>query len=174
VRHGRKKLPSSAVLLIAVVALALGAQSGLGQTMLRKIGLSGQPVRYTELALVDPSHPLTTLTRTPRALRLRFSITNREHRTTTYRWTLIANGGAIEHGGAGTITLGSGHRSYVFPRIIVACRAARTELVIGLSTGEQLTLWTTCTGPAKAYEQHAARARASHRAPATRPRAKGK
>lgn len=130
--------------VVAVIAAATAlAQSSVGQSALRNVGVVARAARYSELAFVDPLDLPTAVYRTPSQLTLPFTITNREGARHTYIWQLLVSDGASRVSRTGSVQLAPGQQAELDPSLTFRC-VSRTRLVVGISTGQEIGSWTTC------------------------------
>jgi hypothetical protein len=160
-----KQLISAAGALAVTAALTAFAQSGAGQTALRRIGVVSSPVAYTELGFVTPLSLPRTLRRQPATTYLPFQVTNREHQARTYRWEIVVTDSSSRVARTGVVTLRQGAEAYLDPWIRLGC-SRRTRITVALSSGESLNLWASCVGVSKAHPKSARERRPVGRTPA--------
>jgi hypothetical protein len=140
-----KQLISAAGALALTAALTAFAQSGAGQAALRRIGVVGSPVSYTELGFVTPAGLPNTLRRKPATIYLPFQVTNREHQARTYRWEIVVTDSSSRVARTGMVTLRPGAQAYLDPWIRLGC-SRRTRITVALGSGESIDLWANCVG----------------------------
>jgi hypothetical protein len=143
-RAASRRPAGLATLAIAALA-ALGlAQTGPGRSAVGGLGLSSGPDRFTELAFTAPRQlPSQVPTGTSRVA-LRFALHNAERRTTSYRWSIVQNGGTVL--ASGPLRLDSGARARIDSKVHVRCvPGRRIRISVRLAKPAQsIGFWTRC------------------------------
>jgi hypothetical protein len=142
-RFPPRQLISAISALVVVAALAAIAQSKVGQSALKNVGVAAPPVRYTELAFVDPLHLPVAVRNTPSPLDLPFTITNRQHETRTYGWRVLVMGGLPQVAARGSVRLAPGAQGYLNPRLTLSC-TQRARVTVEITTGQEIGFWARC------------------------------
>jgi hypothetical protein len=137
------------MLVVAVAGLTIFAQSGAGQTTLRRLGVVGPAQRYTELAFVGAQHLPAELPRAPTMVHLAFTITNREGRARSYHWTIFEHASATETRQlmTGQTSVREGQEAYLDPAVTFACTSDQADIDVRLSSGEVIDFIVQCSGP---------------------------
>ncbi len=163
--HSRaQQLVGVAIALVLIATLTTFAQSQAGQRELRRLGIVSPPPALTELAFVNPARLPTTLHRVPRALAIRFTLTNLDTRVASYRWEIVVRGTRQRIVRSGAAAVAPGRTTTIVSKLKLGC-AERTRVNVVLSTGESIGFWAGCVGrsavPAARHRRSARRVRSS-------------
>jgi hypothetical protein len=143
------KLWSFVGLVGVVLAVAILAQTGAGQGLMRDVGLSKTPSAYTQLSFARPQSLPGTVT-TPRAtVRVPFEIRNTSAAQRTYQWSVtLRRGQRTDHLTSGGTRVPAGAAVTVAPSVTVACVSGRIRVEVGLaSPRESIDFYATCVAP---------------------------
>ena len=157
------RVPAAAATLGVALVLAMLAQSGTGQGVLRSLGIVAGPERFTELAFAEPLALPSELPAMSTASGAPFVITDREGRTERYSWRVVERASQIRALASSTVTLGPGQASYINPPLVFGCTGPRVEVDVLLSSGEHIGFAAQCktrAAPASALGQMGRRRRA--------------
>jgi hypothetical protein len=150
VRRQSSQAVSLALAIAVVVALAIFAQTGAGQDTLTRLGVVGPSEHYTALALVQPLRLPGHLPRTPTAVKVPFTITNRQGRPESYRWQIVVKGATTQTLQGGDVRLRVAQQAYIDPRLILTCSSKRLSVDIRLASGEYVDFLAQCVGGSRA------------------------
>jgi hypothetical protein len=118
---------SAIVLLLCAVGFA---QTSAGKRITRSIGLSSASEPFTELYFASPSRAAAAtegLLRLASRQNVAFLITNREHRSARYVWTIRSDGTPRS---AGTSTVHAGASVAVTRSVLTGCRFKRATTIV--------------------------------------------
>lgn len=105
-------------LIVIFVAVGLG-QSAAGHRVLSSLGLAASPQAYTALSFTEPLQLGKVGQYGPARVPVAFTVANRQHRTTSYRWQ-IRVGSSLRV--SGRVTIAPGASANVEHRVLVPCR----------------------------------------------------
>ena len=139
----RRQLILASVTLAVIAGATTYAQSKSGQSVLKHIGVAGKPVRYTELAFVDPAM-LPKHVYSPHApLLVHFRVSNHEGTAVNYQWQVLVSQPRPHVASAGEVRLTPAAVANLGRVINVTC-TGRTQVTVRLSTGEHVDYWADC------------------------------
>jgi hypothetical protein len=143
------KLWSFVALVAAVLAVAILAQTGAGQSLMRDVGLSKTPAGYTQLSFARPQSLPSTLPSPGATVHVPFEIRNSSGAQHTYRWSVtLSRGGSTDHLTSGGTRVRAGAAVTVAPAVTVSCTHGRVRLDVGLaSPRESIDFFATCVSP---------------------------
>jgi hypothetical protein len=148
------------ILVAAVIVAAVGlSQSGAGRRLVTKIGLAAPSQGYTALAFTHPVQVGRTGQYGPARIPVSFTITNRRHVATTYRWQITVQ---QKLSTAGAVQVKPGATAQVQSRVRVKCqlpppatkrhphprvKPTRKQIRVALvGHVEAISFWEQCVG----------------------------
>jgi hypothetical protein len=143
-REGSRRPAGFATLAIAALA-ALGlAQTGPGHSAVGGLGFSSQADRFTELAFAAPARLPSRVPAGTSRVALGFDLHNAERRATSYRWSIVQDGGTVL--ASGRLQLASGARAGIDRTVSVRCvPGRRIRVAVRLaSPAQSIGFWTRC------------------------------
>jgi hypothetical protein len=135
------------VVLIAVAALCVGvAQTGFGQSLLRKAGLSEASASYTALAFTQPQSLPSQLPSKRMTMNVSFAIRNASGRDRSYQWSvLLSRDGRSHRIATGSAWISSGAGATVTRAVAVSCAGGQVRVVVSLaSPAESIDYLAAC------------------------------
>jgi hypothetical protein len=141
------KLWSSLILVVAVLAVAILAQTSAGHALMRGMGLTRDAPGYTQLSFAHPESLPADLT--PKAaLRVPFEIHNSSASAHTYQWTItLARGRTSQRLASGQVRAAAGQTVTVSRAVAVSCPSGRVRLDFGVTSPRELIdFYATCAG----------------------------
>jgi hypothetical protein len=115
----RWKQGISCVTLIVIFVVVGLAQSATGHRTLSHLGLWAPPEPFTALSFTDPLHLGKVGQYGPARVPVAFTIANRRHRATSYRWQIQVGSTTRV---IGMVTIPAGGSANVEHRVLVPCR----------------------------------------------------
>lgn len=140
-----------AIVLVAVL-LCLGAsQSPPGLSILKAIGLIGNPSSFTAIAFAKPQALPIQLASTHTRLDLSFTISNDTPNIEGYQWTVsITADNKSALASKGYIQLPPNRMATVVRNINIACKAGQAEVSVSLKEpSEHIDAWMSCKAKTK-------------------------
>lgn len=138
--------PALAVALASLL-LAIGiSQVSISQTVLKNVGLVGNPGAYTSIAFKYPQDLPTRLRRSKTTVKVAFAISNATTSSRDYRWSLLFFQGAHKHRvSTGDVRVSAGQTVSVTRSVKISCDKGRVRLTAGLAQpNEHIDAWMTC------------------------------
>lgn len=143
------KLWSFVGLAGVVLAVAILAQTGAGQALMRDVGLAKTPAAYTQLSFARPQSLPGTVPASGTTLRVPFEIRNTSAAQRTYQWSVtVRRGQRTDQLTSGGTRVPAGAAVTVTPSVTVACVSGRIRVDVGLvSPRESIDFYATCVAP---------------------------
>jgi hypothetical protein len=145
------KLRGYVALGVAVLAVAVLAQTSPGRSVVRGLGLSKAPARYAQLSFTRPQ-ALPTIVGAPHAtVSEPFEIRNSGSGQQTYEWSVtLAESGVTQRLASGHTVLAAGRAATVTKAVRFGCRAGnQVRLTFSLASPRQsIDFSATCDSAA--------------------------
>lgn len=120
------------VAILAAVALAAGlAQTSVGHSLLRGIGLYGESGSYTSLEFTNPQSLPTSLSSHPTPVKMSFAISNASAEARSYRWSVeLKHMGHIYRLAAGEVEVPAGNRASITRIVKASCVDEQARMTV--------------------------------------------
>jgi hypothetical protein len=120
------------VAIVAAIALAAGlAQTSVGHSLLRGVGLYGESGSYTSLAFTNPQSLPTSLSSHPTPVRMSFAISNASAEPRSYRWSIeLKRAGHIYRLATGEVEVPAGNRASVARIVKASCVDGQARMMV--------------------------------------------
>jgi hypothetical protein len=133
--------------VIAVPLLFIGVfQSPPGRSILKKIGLVGDPSSFTAIAFANPQDLPLQLASARAKLNLAFTISNDTSTVKDYQWTVTVTANKKSATtSSGHTQLASNVTTTIARQIVITCNAGQAEVAVSLkSPDEHIDAIMTC------------------------------
>jgi hypothetical protein len=136
------------VVIVAAVALAAGlAQTSVGHSLLRGVGLYDEPESYTSLAFTNPQSLPTRLSSRPTRVRMSFAISNASAERRSYHWSIeLKRTGHTHRLATGEVRVPAGNRTSVARVVKASCIDGQARMTVQVAApAESIDFLVACS-----------------------------